>query len=315
VTASSYSHPRSSLTLPRAGGALAALGASLGVVAGVVELVLGPHMRSWVGNKQDTTRLGFATLALSAIALLAALTWLRRQDAAVGTRLLIAVGLLIPGAICFTTAGRAWYLPGGLLVVGAGLAGATLLADAHEVVATVSRSWLAALMFVLGAFYVFLGATALGLAGALGISGGVVIIAVAATSTRTPMRARQIALVAAALPFALLTWWSVVTPALAILVVAIGWCAVRQTSEVEVRLRGDRLRGHAVVAADAAVARTYLERYPRARAAVELPSLPPSSKSQTSSPSSNSPAGVRRGEKPLDTLPLVAGRGAAWLAR
>jgi hypothetical protein len=239
VTASSDSHLGSPLTRPRVGAALAALGASLGVVTGVVELVLGPHIRSWVGNKQDTTRLGLATLALSAIALLAAVTWLRRQDASVGTRLLVAVGLLIPGAVCFTTVGRAWYLPGGLLVVGAGLAGADLLADAREVVATIGRSLLAALMFVLGAFYIFLGATALGLAGAVGISGGVVILALVASSARIPMRVGQIILVAAALPFALLTWWSVVTPLLGILVVAIGWFSIRQTTAARATGRAD----------------------------------------------------------------------------
>jgi deazaflavin-dependent oxidoreductase (nitroreductase family) len=46
------------------------------------------------------------------------------------------------------------------------------------------------------------------------------------------------------------------------------WRNLRQGAEVEVRLHGDRLRGQAAVASDAAVARTYLERYPRARAAI-----------------------------------------------
>jgi hypothetical protein len=228
VTVSSYSQPGSSLTLTRLGTYLAALGASLGVVAGVAELVLGPHIRSWVGDKQDTTRLGLATIALSAIALLAAVTSLRRSDASPGTRLLIAVGLIVPAAICFTTVGRAWYLPGALLVVAAATVAADLREDAHAVVETIGRSWLAALTFVLGAFYIFLGATALGVAGTLGIIGGVVILALVATSARIPLRVGQIALVAAALPFALLTWWSVVTPLLGMLVVAIGWFALRR---------------------------------------------------------------------------------------
>jgi hypothetical protein len=225
VTASSYPHPGSSLTLPRVGAALAALGASLGVVAGVLELVLGPHIRSWVGNKQDTTRLGLATLALSAIALLAAVTWLRRQDAAVGTRLLVVVGLIVPGLICFTTAGRAWYLPGALLVVAAAMAASELHEDTREVVETISRHWLATLTGVLGAIYIFLGATALGAAGMLGILGGIMIIAVVALSSRIPPRVAPLVLLVAALPFAVLTWWSIVTPLLAILVVAIGWFA------------------------------------------------------------------------------------------
>jgi F420H(2)-dependent quinone reductase len=46
------------------------------------------------------------------------------------------------------------------------------------------------------------------------------------------------------------------------------WRNLRQGAEVELRLHGDRLRGQAAVASDAAVASTYLERYPRARAAI-----------------------------------------------
>jgi uncharacterized membrane protein YozB (DUF420 family) len=207
---------------------VAALGASLGIVAGLAELTLGPHVRSWVGNKQDTTRLGLATIALSAIALLAAVTWLRRKDASTGTQLLIVVGLLVPGAICFTTVGRAWYLPGALLLAAAAMAIADLREDARSAAETIGRRWLDVLTVVLGAYYVFLGATALGVPGLLGVVGGIVIVAVVATSSRIPPRIAPIVLVAAALPFAVLTWWSIVTPLVAILVVAIGWLALRR---------------------------------------------------------------------------------------
>jgi uncharacterized membrane protein YozB (DUF420 family) len=227
VTASSYSQTEPALWLPRLGGRLAAVGASAGVLAGFAELALGAHIRAWVGNKQDTTRLGVATITLSAIALLAAVTWLRRKDASPGRRLLIVAGLIVPGVICFTTVGRAWYLPGGLLVVAAAMAASELREDAREVLDTISRSWLAALAFVLGAFYIFLGATALGVPGVLGVVGGITIIAVVATSSRVPSRVGSFTLVAAALPFAVLTWWSIVTPLLAITTIAIGWRALR----------------------------------------------------------------------------------------
>jgi hypothetical protein len=46
------------------------------------------------------------------------------------------------------------------------------------------------------------------------------------------------------------------------------WRNVGSGAEVEVGLRGGRLRGQAAVASDAAAARTYLERYPRAQAAI-----------------------------------------------
>lgn len=46
------------------------------------------------------------------------------------------------------------------------------------------------------------------------------------------------------------------------------WRNLRHGAEVEVRLRGDTLRGQATVTDDAAAASTYLERYRRAQAAV-----------------------------------------------
>jgi hypothetical protein len=49
---------------------------------------------------------------------------------------------------------------------------------------------------------------------------------------------------------------------------------VRQGAEVEVRLRGDRLRGQAALVDDAGVASSYLARYPRARAALEATDEP-----------------------------------------
>jgi hypothetical protein len=229
VTATSHTQPWSSVRAPRLGAYLATIGASLGIVAGLVELTVGPHIHSWVGNKQDTTRLGLATLTLSAIALLAAVTWLQRGETSPATRLLVVVGLTLPGVVCFTTVGRAWYLPGGLLVVAAATAASELREDVREVVETISRQWLAALTVVLGAFYVFLGATALGVAGMLGIGGGITILSIVALSTRIPTRVASLVLVAAALPFAVLTWWSIVTPLLAILVVAIGSVALRRS--------------------------------------------------------------------------------------
>jgi uncharacterized membrane protein YfcA len=222
VTAPSYSQRRSSQRLPHLGAYLSVIGASLGIVAGLVEVTVGPHIRSWVGNKLDTTRLGLATITLSAIALFAALAWLRRERASLETRLLIVVGLIIPGGICFTTVGRGWYVPGALLVIAATMAASELRQDARAIVQTISRRWLAALTVVLGLFYIFLGATALGVAGMLGIVGGIVIVTVVATSSRLPPRVASIALVAAALPFAVLTWWSIVTPLLAILALTIG---------------------------------------------------------------------------------------------
>lgn len=235
MTTPTYPHPAHvpTLRLPRLGAKLATVGAMLGLAAGTLELALGPHIRTWVGNKNDTTRLGLATIVLSAIALAAALTWLRQHEPPVATRLLIVLGLIVPAGICFTTAGRSWYLPGALLLLAAASALAELRHQAAEARATIARNWLPALTTILAALYIFLGATALDFAGLLGILGGTAVLVLLVSSARLPRRLRPPLLVAVALPFAVLTWWSVVTPLLAVLIVAIGWPALRSREKRE----------------------------------------------------------------------------------
>ncbi|MBJ7455904.1 MAG: hypothetical protein JHC74_07585 [Thermoleophilia bacterium] len=206
--------------------ALGAAGAALGVAAGLVQIVVGPDIRDWVGDKQDTTRLGLATLVLSLVALTAAGLLARHPDANGPGRLLAAAGLLIPAGICFTTVGRLWYAPGVLLIVAGALVLAGLRGEGEEVRRSIARHWLTGLTVVLGVYYVFLGAVALGPAGALGIVGGLlmVIAVLVAARGRTVLGATM--LVVGAVPFALLTWWSVVTPLIAVLALVIGGLAV-----------------------------------------------------------------------------------------
>jgi len=143
-------------------------------------------------------------------------------------RLAVAAGLLLPGLICFTTVGRLWYAPGALLV-GAGLGVAVdLRKETHPLAASLERNWTALLTVVLAAFYVFLGATALGLAGALGIAGGLLVLALLAARDKTPTKLAILLLLVAAIPFAALTWWSVATPLIGILLIAIGILALER---------------------------------------------------------------------------------------
>jgi len=205
---------------------LGAAGAGIGAIAGLVQIVIGPEIRDWVGDKQDTTRLGVTTLLLSLIALSAvALLW-RRPAASGPTRLLAAAGLLIPAAICFTTVGRLWYLPGALLIAAGVIVLTGLRHEGAEVRGSIARHWLTGLTVVLGVYYVFLGSVALGVAGTLGILGGLLIIIAVLVAARgsTPLAASL--LVVGALPFAVLTWWSVVTPLIAVLALAIGGSAL-----------------------------------------------------------------------------------------
>lgn len=223
-----HDHPMERLSARRRVAAtLGLVGGTLGLAAGLVELTAGPSIRAWVGNKHDTTRLGLATLALAAIALAAAVALLRRHGAPAPTRLGLAVGLLVPGLICFTTVGRLWYLPGALLVTAGFLVLVDLRKDVSHVAASVERNATAVLVILLGSFYVFLGATALGVAGTLGISGGLLAIGLIACRATIPAPAAIALLVLAALPFAALTWWSLATPLIALLLVGIGVPALR----------------------------------------------------------------------------------------
>lgn len=209
----------------RLAGRLALAGASLGLLAGLLELTVGPSVRDWVGNKQDTTRLGLTTAVLSAVALTAAAALRRRRGPIAGRRLAIALGLMLPALICFTTVGRLWYLPGALLLAG----GTLVLAGTRPqefAAAFDERRWRIGLLILCGAYYVFLGATALGVTGVLGILGGALIWAVARVARQSP-RVASVLLLGGALPFAAATWWSVITPVVAVTALVVGRGVIR----------------------------------------------------------------------------------------
>jgi hypothetical protein len=207
-------------------------GGALGVVAGVLELAIGPDIRSWVGGKQDPTRLGVVTLVLSAIALGAAL-WLRRTGRPPPSAVLAAAAaLLVPGLVCFTTVGRLWYLPGPLLI----LAGLGVLAwGGHSrgaLLDDLRHRWLGILTAFLAVLYILLGVTELGLVGALAIAGGVVILGAVLAGARLAGTARASMIVAGALPFALAGWWSIVAPLAGLLLAGIALAALRQDRRI-----------------------------------------------------------------------------------
>ena len=139
-------------------------------------------------------------------ALAAALALLSGRAVSAPRRLLVAAGLLVPGLICFTTVGRLWYVPG-VLLVGAGLGVvAGLRTEGQVVTGAFDRNWTALLAGVLAALYVFLGATALGLEGVLGIAGGLLVLGLIVVRGRLPVAVAVALVVVAAVPFAALTW-------------------------------------------------------------------------------------------------------------
>jgi drug/metabolite transporter (DMT)-like permease len=210
----------------RLAGRLAGLGATLGVLAGVVDVAVGSSIRGWIGNKLNPTPLGLITVLLSAVALAGAVQWERPDGRDGDRRLATVLAFLIPAGICFTTIGRLWYLPGMLLLGAAVLvAGASTRDELTH--AVTPHHWLTGLTALLGGYYLFLGGDALPKpAGVLGILGAIAIWA-ALVTTRRSHRLKLTLLIAGALPFAIATWWSVVTPLIAVLVLSVGPRAIR----------------------------------------------------------------------------------------
>jgi hypothetical protein len=208
--------------LDRAARACGLAGATLGTLAGVVELAFGPSIRSWVGDKHDTTRLGVVTVLLGLVALAAAIGVARCWGTAPLRRLALGAGLTLPGLVGFTTVGQLWYLPGALLLAAGGLAARELSNDARAIAVAAERTWSRVLIGVLGALTLALGLASHGWAATLGIGGGLVVIAIAVSGRPARRGARVLALAVAGVPFAVATWWSIVTPWLAVLTVALG---------------------------------------------------------------------------------------------
>lgn len=214
-------------------GRLALAGSTLGVLAGVLELTVGPSMRHWVGDKQDTTRLGVTTIILSAVALAGA-ALLRRPAAGGGRRVAVALALLLPALICLTTAGRLWYLPAGLLLA-AGLLVLRRTTGREIADAFTERHWRVGLLVLCGIYYILLGVTALGITGVLGVLGGLLVCSAARVAARAP-RAAYALVLCGALPFAAATWWSVITPLIALLTIVIAHSVIHPRADVADRV-------------------------------------------------------------------------------
>ena len=207
-------------------GTLAAAGAGFGILAGIIDVAVGSTIRDWVGNKLDTTTLGAGTIALSAVALVAVIAWQRPGGRNDGRRLATVLTLAVPAAICFTTIGRLWYIPGLLLLAASVLILFTTsrreLTDAVD-----EHRWRIGLTALLGGYYVFLGADALPKApGLVGIFSGLAVWLALWVAPHAHRLAVGL-LVVGALAFAIVTWWSVITPIIAILLLTIGHRALR----------------------------------------------------------------------------------------
>ncbi|MBC7633904.1 hypothetical protein [Aeromicrobium sp.] len=201
---------------------LGLLGGASGMIAGVVQAVAGPDIPELTGSKASPVALGLLTIVLSAIGLASAVS-LGKDSIPPSGRVASAVGMLVPGVVCFTTVGALWYLPGPLLTVPAGLAVAGGWRESRDVIAT---AWLPGLVSLLGAFEVMMALRASPLALTLvGVLGGLALFASPWMRNKRP---RLALLLVGTIPFAVAAWWSLVVPLLAILALAISGVIARR---------------------------------------------------------------------------------------
>jgi hypothetical protein len=94
---------------------------------------------------------------------------------------------------------------------------------------TLHRFFAAALTGVVALLYLWIGASAHGGERLLGIAGGLLILAALAAAPRS-RTAALVLLAVGSLPLAVVTWWSIATPVLAVVALLLGWLAVRNLS-------------------------------------------------------------------------------------
>ncbi|MFC6161658.1 hypothetical protein [Kribbella jiaozuonensis] len=190
-------------------------GAALGMVAGLVQALAGYGIPEWTGNKLATGALGLLTLALSALAGLAALRQ-RDPDLSVLSRALCALGLIAPGLLCLTTVGRLWYVPAILLTT----AGLLTIENWRATAAALRQDWTRVLLTVLGLCQLLMVASGPVL---LMVVGALSAVALATAAWRRSASRRTVySLVAlGTIPFAALGWTAVVPILLAVIAASV----------------------------------------------------------------------------------------------
>ncbi len=208
----------------RIAGVLGLIGGGLGVMVGLIQATFGTDIPNWTGHKAAPLPLGLLTVGLSVISVLAARQLQTRPGLPTGQRLVAALGLLIPGSLCFSTGGALWYVPGAILFTGGVYA--VIGGEAHRTREVIATTWPLLLVSALGAFEVLMAVSAGSvMTAAVGVAGGVALMAAPWPQSA---RLRMALLIIGTVPFALLTWWSVASPLLAVVALAVGLTALRR---------------------------------------------------------------------------------------
>ena len=192
---------------------LAMVGGGLGVVAGVVQATAGSRLPDWTGNKDSPVALGVLTIVLS-ISVVVAARWLAGRPARRPEPLTaIALWFMVVALLCSTTVGRLSVVPAALILIAAGATVAGLGWRTFTMV--ISTHWLRGLLGLLGGFELLMAVSAAPIVTIVaGLGAGAALIAAAVIGPER--RTAGLLLVAASLPFAALTWWTIISPSLTI---------------------------------------------------------------------------------------------------
>jgi hypothetical protein len=190
--------------------------AGVGALAGLLELT--GSQPTWTGNKNDPMTLGLVTLGLAAVVGWGAFMSGRMEST--GMSLASSAALFVPALVGLSTAGLAW-VPAAVLGVVAAVAELWAAVRQGSVWATLDGAWPSILLVALAFVYIALGIVEWGWVGAIGVGGGLAVLG------SIPIRAddRSLSaglLVAGAIPFAIVTSWTVVTVITALLMLVVG---------------------------------------------------------------------------------------------
>lgn len=208
-------------------------GGILGVLAGLTHPAVGPRIPSWTGAKNSAVALGLVTVLLSLAAVAASRALRGPALAAPRRRGAAAIGLLVPAGVCFSTVGRLWVIPGLLLLVAFVL---TLTAGGTAQLRPVLAAyWTHGLLSLLGTYEILMAAAARPAAtSTIGVIAGVALIAAPWLTVRKGSGRRSgLLLLIGTVPFAVLTWWSLVSPLLGLVALVLGFTVIRGAHSVE----------------------------------------------------------------------------------
>ncbi|MEO5899804.1 MAG: hypothetical protein ABIR68_06685 [Ilumatobacteraceae bacterium] len=193
---------------------LATVGGCLGVVAGVVQATAGSRLPQWTGNKDSPFALGLLTMVLSiSVVVVVARSVAKRPPLRPEALSAIALWFMVVAVLCSTTVGWLSVVPAALILIAAGAAIAGLGWRAFTTV--VRTHWLRGLLCLLGGFELLMAVSAAPVVTIVAglVAGGALITA---AIIRPDRRTASLLLVAASLPFAALTWWTIVSPSLTV---------------------------------------------------------------------------------------------------